>query len=142
MASLLKVDSLTGVTTAGSISVTGEGNSTTTNLQQGLAKVWIHFNGTGTIAVVDSFNIASITDNATGDYTNTITSAMANDDYLYGGAASPSVSGDYARIYTPRGDGTTSDASTTAYRGECHQSWTANAEDNPAVFSLVHGDLA
>ena len=39
MASQLKVDTLTGVTTAGSIVVTGEGNSTTTNLQQGLAKV-------------------------------------------------------------------------------------------------------
>tara|TARA_B100000035_G_scaffold236397_1_gene204652 strand:+ start:432 stop:545 length:114 start_codon:yes stop_codon:yes gene_type:complete len=35
MASELKVDKFTGVTTAGSISVTGEGNSTTTNLQQG-----------------------------------------------------------------------------------------------------------
>ena len=39
MASELKVDKFTGVTTAGSIDVTGEGNSTTTNLQQGLAKV-------------------------------------------------------------------------------------------------------
>ena len=36
MASELKVDKFTGVTTAGSILVTGEGNSTTTNLQQGL----------------------------------------------------------------------------------------------------------
>ena len=41
MASQLKVDTLTGVTTAGSIDVTGEGNSTTTNLQQGLAKCWV-----------------------------------------------------------------------------------------------------
>ena len=38
MASILKVDTITGVTTAGSIAITGEGNSTTTNLQQGLAK--------------------------------------------------------------------------------------------------------
>ena len=38
MASELKVDKFTGVTTAGSILVTGEGNSTTTNLQQGLVK--------------------------------------------------------------------------------------------------------
>jgi len=120
----------------------GNNSIATSFVANGSAKAWINFNGTGTVAIVDSFNIASITDNATGDYTNTLTSAMVNDDYLYGGAASPSVSGDYARIYTPRGDGTTSDASTTAYRGECHQSWTANAEDNPAVFSLVHGDLA
>ena len=44
MASILKVDTITGVTTAGSISITGEGNSTTTNLQQGLAKAWIRAN--------------------------------------------------------------------------------------------------
>ena len=57
MASQLKVDTLTGVTTAGSIVVTGEGNSTTTNLQQGLAKTWIRFNQTGTPAIANSFNI-------------------------------------------------------------------------------------
>ena len=43
MASTLKINTLTGVSTAGSIAVTGEGNSTTTNLQQGLCKVWCHF---------------------------------------------------------------------------------------------------
>ena len=43
MASELKVDKFTGVTTAGSILVTGEGNSTTTNLQQGLGKHWVKF---------------------------------------------------------------------------------------------------
>ena len=47
MASQLKVDTITGVTTAGSISVTGEGNSTTTNLQQGLAKAFAHITGAG-----------------------------------------------------------------------------------------------
>ena len=39
------VNKLTGTSTAGSILVTGEGNSTTTNLQQGLAKAWVNFNG-------------------------------------------------------------------------------------------------
>ena len=61
MASQLKVDTLTGVTTAGSILVTGEGNSTTTNLQQGLVKAWFHIvNGAAsTIALGDSFNAAN-----------------------------------------------------------------------------------
>ena len=54
MASVLKVDTLTGVTTAGSIAVTGEGNSTTTNLQQGLVKAWAETNGSGT-TIRDSF---------------------------------------------------------------------------------------
>ncbi len=62
------VNKLTGVGTAGSILVTGEGNSTTTNLQQGLAKFWIAMNGSGTPAAIDSFNVGSITDVGTGNY--------------------------------------------------------------------------
>ena len=81
MASELKVDKFTGVTTAGSIDVTGEGNSTTTNLQQGLAKAWAAFDGSGTVEIDDSNNIASMTDNGTGDYTLTITNDMANANY-------------------------------------------------------------
>ena len=81
MASELKVDKFTGVTTAGSILVTGEGNSTTTNLQQGLAKCWINIEGDGTIATSDSFNVSGITDNTTGDYTIAINNDMNNADY-------------------------------------------------------------
>ena len=66
MASQLKVDKFTGVTTAGSILVTGEGNSTTTNLQQGLNKVWFTL---GVDAVQDdSFNCSSVDDDGSGDY--------------------------------------------------------------------------
>ena len=78
MASQLKVDTLTGVTTAGSIVVTGEGNSTTTNLQQGLVKCWVNLNGTGTIAIRDSLNVTSCTDDGTGLYTVTIANNMAD----------------------------------------------------------------
>ena len=80
MASELKVNTLTGVSTAGSIAVTAEGNSTTTNLQQGLANAWGQYSGSGT-TYADSFNLAAATDNGTGDYTFTITNDMANDDY-------------------------------------------------------------
>ena len=72
MTSTLKTNTLTGVSTAGSIAVTGEGNSTTTNLQQGLAKAWGQYSGSGT-TYADSFNLASATDNGTGDYTFNIT---------------------------------------------------------------------
>tara|TARA_Y100000114_G_scaffold112763_1_gene106624 strand:+ start:1210 stop:1593 length:384 start_codon:yes stop_codon:yes gene_type:complete len=81
--STLLVNTLTGTSTAGSISVTGEGNSTTTNLQQGLAKAWSCIDGIGTINLRDSFNTASLTDNGTGDYTATYSSAMNNDDYAH-----------------------------------------------------------
>ena len=43
MTSELRVDNLKGSTTGGSINVLGEGTSATTNLQQGLCKVWINF---------------------------------------------------------------------------------------------------
>ena len=79
MASILKVDTLTGVTTAGSIAVTGEGNSTTTNLQQGLAKAWAAYGSSGT-TFQDSLNFSSATDNDNGDYTFTYTNAFSNND--------------------------------------------------------------
>ena len=81
MASVLKVNTLTGVTTAGSIVVTGEGNSTTTNLQQGLAKLWCKFDQVNSNAINDSFNLSSVTDTATGKYSLNFTNNMANDDY-------------------------------------------------------------
>ena len=79
MASTLKINTLTGVSTAGSIAVTGEGNSTTTNLQQGLAKQW--FNNSAGSSPRDSLNVSSITDNQTGDDSYAMTNNMANDDY-------------------------------------------------------------
>ena len=79
MASELKVDKFTGVTTEGSILVTGEGNSTTTNLQQGLAKAWFQASSDTTLS--DSFNISSGTDNGTGDYSYALSNAFVNDDY-------------------------------------------------------------
>ena len=81
MASELKVDKFTGVTTAGSIDVVGEGNSTTTNLQQGLCKMWVNWNMVGTASVRDSFNFSSLSDNGTGNATLNINNDMANNDY-------------------------------------------------------------
>ena len=78
MASELKVNTLTGVSTAGSIAVTGEGNSTTTNLQQGLVKAWINFDGSGTVSTNDSFNVSTLTDVTVGENTTTVTNAFGN----------------------------------------------------------------
>ena len=62
----------------GIVTIVGEGGTTTTNLQQGLAKAWANSSGTGTPAVDDSFNNASVTDNGTGDQTFAFTNNMAN----------------------------------------------------------------
>jgi hypothetical protein len=133
MASILKVDTLTGVTTAGSISVTGEGNSTTTNLQQGLAKAWMDLNGSGTIALRDSNNIASVTDNTTGDYTASYTSAMSNANYsALNSCGVSSVITASVRQHT---------IAAGSYRLEMNETGGA-AADSTYVHLGIHGDLA
>ena len=82
--STILVNTLTGTTTAGSIAVTGEGNSTTTNLQQGLCKNFCNWDMTGTAEIKNSFNITSLTDNGTGDATLTIANDFSNAFPIYG----------------------------------------------------------
>ena len=57
----------------------GTGPATLT--KQSAAKAWVNFNGTGTVAIRDSFNVASLTDNGTGNYVLTFTNATANSNY-------------------------------------------------------------
>ena len=76
--STIKTNTLTGTTSAGVINVTGEGGSTTTNLQQGLAKVWSNQNSG---SANDSFNSSGVTDNGVGDFTVGFTNAMSNANY-------------------------------------------------------------
>jgi hypothetical protein len=93
MASVLKVNTLTGVTTAGSIAVTGEGNSTTTNLQQGLAKVWLQ--ATNAAVLEDSLNVASSTDVGTGQYSYTLSNNMGN---IQWSMSTNSITGEISQI--------------------------------------------
>ena len=56
-----------------------------TSEASGLAKAWVNFNGTGTVAIRASYNVSSITDNGTGDYTVNFTTAMVDANYSFGG---------------------------------------------------------
>jgi hypothetical protein len=47
-----------------------------------LCRAWVNFDGTGTVAIRASYNVASITDNATGDFTVNLTTAMPDSDYV------------------------------------------------------------
>ena len=88
--STIKTDTLTGTSTAGSISVTGEGNSTTTNLQQGLVKVWLHFDqkgDSGSTQALDSFNVGSVTDSSAGQYEVNVTNNFNNAFHATGAIA-------------------------------------------------------
>jgi hypothetical protein len=61
----------------------GTNSTSSTNCIQGSAKAWVNFNGTGTVAIRASYNVSSITDNGTGDYTVNFTNAFADANYCY-----------------------------------------------------------
>jgi hypothetical protein len=52
-----------------------------TSEASGLAKAWVNFNGTGTVAIRASYNVSSITDSGTGNYTVNFTSALTDTNY-------------------------------------------------------------
>ena len=134
MTSQLKVDKLQGRTTAGSITVTSEGTSVETNLQQGLLKAWLNFNGTGTVATRDSFNITGITDNGTGNYSITIANDMANDTYIVVTNGARNEDG----VHGVR-DG---EMTTTLYKCLVHAYDGSTDFDSDSVYTGVAGDLA
>lgn len=53
----------------------------TQNGMSGIAKAWVNFNGVTTATIRASFNVSSITRNATGDYTVNFTTAMPDTNY-------------------------------------------------------------
>ena len=85
--STLRTNALEGMDAKNSITiVAGVGNVTTTNVEQGLAKVWVQFDGQASGAASrDSFNVGSMTDNGTGNYTVNFSNNMFNDDYASAG---------------------------------------------------------
>ena len=52
-----------------------------------MCRAWVNFNGTGTVAIRAQFNVSSITDNGTGDYTVNFTTAMVDANYAVSGGA-------------------------------------------------------
>ena len=73
MASILRVNTLTDASSNNSIA--------TSFVAGGSAKAYASINGQGTAATRGTFNMSSLTDNGTGNYTLGITSDMANTNY-------------------------------------------------------------
>ena len=131
-ASEIAIDKLKGASSASSISVVAEGGTNTTNLQQGLVKCWSHFNGTGTVAITDSFNQGSLTDVGTGNYMVVMTNNMSTS------AGFATSKGDDSR-----GAGECRPNSTTGISIICRiLDGTSAAGDDARVSGLAAGDLA
>ena len=128
------VNKLTGTSTAGSILVTGEGNSTTTNLQQGLCKAFVVF-GEDTTIDAGRFNMASLTDVGTGvtdcNFTNSFTST---ESYTVAMSSIPGT--DVSE--RPR----LSSCSTNKTRVVNEETDTGTARDADQFHYSAHGDLA
>lgn len=129
MAGTIIADTLTH-STAGSIA--------TNYVVEGSAKAWVNFNGTGTVAVRDNFNVSSVTDGATGRYQATFTSSMADINFSASGTAGSSTN-----------SGVDNGAVTLRIRAATYlDTFTRNVQssgtttDYDTVNYVVHGDLA
>tara|TARA_R100001086_G_C11606884_1_gene194756 strand:- start:31 stop:468 length:438 start_codon:yes stop_codon:yes gene_type:complete len=131
-ASEIAIDKLKGVSSASSISVVAEGGTTTTNLQQGLAKFWGYKVSDGS-SLADSFNLGSITDTSTGIFSLNFSNNMGNATYVF-----DCLTGNPA-----------DDASATGnnFTGIEASNLTLNVRDNTNLTDITalvsgHGDLA
>ncbi len=138
----LKTNTLTGTSTAGSIAVTGEGNSTTTNLQQGLTKCWISYKSTNTVLTRDSFNVASTTDNAVGDFSITYTNGMANVNTLPTGSASLGNGATYLNLLDFLVPTTSAQRTQVIFHNTSSDDGSGTDYDYPYNWIKISGDLA
>jgi fructose-1,6-bisphosphatase/inositol monophosphatase family enzyme len=97
-----------------------QSNGVTTN-----ALAWVNFNGTGTVAIRSSYNVSSITDNGTGQYTVNFTTALSD--------------ANYAAFVTVRPDGSNlvdtaciADVTTGTYTTSAVRVWTGAAASGTA----------
>jgi hypothetical protein len=105
--------------------------------KQSAAKAWVNFNGSGTIAVRDSVNVASLTDNSTGQYAINFTNATATADYSAvcgASAGGPSNSDTFVNAIT---------FAVGSCTIQCVAAGTGNSYvDRSLISSAIHGDLA
>ena len=131
MASKIEVDEIAGAGSAGVMTVVGEGGSTTTNLQQGLAKQWGRVVQTSTQSLADSLNTSSISDTGTGKTVFVFSNNMRSGT-------------DYSLLGTANQEGCGTEHSTmTASQYEIRvQSNDGSFADASQVSTAIMGDLA
>ena len=132
----IKVDTLTGKTTAKTVTVT-VGSSATMNLLIGVVKMYAQSNNI-TPAVADSLNNASLTDGGSGKFTYNFTTNMSNATYGYGECSGEEsgVSGDASTRTVSHSHSTTSTFSTS------NRNSSNSLTDAGAACISTYGELA
>lgn len=92
------------------------------------AKAWVRFNGQGTVAIDADYNVSSITDIGTGQYTVNFTTAFLDANYtIVSSSGYPGVTNGYTVISTQ--------TTTTSIVASLN---TAGSVYDPSVFSIVY----
>ena len=125
MTSVLNVDTIADKAGTGPVGLT----------KQTVAKHFCVFDGTGTVAVDESFNNSSLTDNGTGQYAVAFTNVFKNLHFALTGAT---VGNDEAFTYIAT-DAAAKTASTVRFRGV---QYDGSEQDTDVVDIVSHGDLA
>jgi hypothetical protein len=125
-------DKLTGRATAGDVTITSEGGSATMQLQQGVAKAWLHLS---TDTTEDSLNITSVADNGTGDHSPSLTNAMSNSNYSACSNIHQTFIGNAQNVHV-------SSSSFRQYTFYVNHPGSNNPALDVQADSVVHGDLA
>ena len=117
--------------------ITGTAKSVDTDyVVNGSIKAWADADMTGTATLDDSFNIASLTDNGTGDFTLAIANDMANGAYAisFGYQNQSSNQGSHIRLL--------SDGHKLAATVQCQKMENNSATDGDTNTVMIAGDLA
>ena len=120
-------------TTAMIVSSAGGGAGT---VPQGLAKAFSSINGASTAATRGTFNMSSLNDTGTGQYTITITNPMANTNYT--GHFSSGDHDDTADSFTRQFVHTLNTANISVFIAQTASSYY----DTTYIGCTIHGDLA
>jgi len=108
------IGTLTGVTSISSTTADTPVILQDSSSNSNTCRAWVNFNGTSTVAIRADFNVSSITDNGTGDYTVNFTTAMPDANYC------GTNLGNTATGYLVRGGDDFTARTTSAFRVLCY----------------------
>ena len=129
------------ITSVGNMTARTEGNGTTFDMRQGSAKAWLVYYNTGTASILDSHNISSVSDYATGQFNPTYSSNFTSANYAFGGAADNGSAGaiNAALAQTQFSSAPSMSSSSTSLSNEDVDGPYTDYDRNTVAY---HGDLA
>ena len=103
-------------------------------------RAWINLKGDGTTAIRDSFNISSLTDNGTGDYTIAFTTSFSDTNYcvVIGGYNTNNSDGSWSSVGSSTTDAYPAGVTTGSVRLNTYNS-SGSPQDQQAVSVAVFG---